>query len=368
MTNHTSKLKTIHKGNLGIKDIARLADVSIGTIDRVLNNRPGVAEATREKVLRIIQETGYKKNLVASRLKLAKNKIIKIAILVPKAKNEFSYWNLPIQGVQTAVDELSEMGVTTEYFYFDLLNHETFSNQIDLILEQEFSALITVPFFEFESNRLLGKAKESKIPVVFLDTERDLLFQSNFICQNSFNAGQVAARLIHGLIGNTGTYVIVNILNDRGKQINNFQRESGFRAYLEEIDPHNNIKLYTINHPLEDEFDLLPEMKDILDAKETLGFFVTNARSFLLPRILKSNNITKTHIVGFDLNKKNIAFLKSGEIDFLINQKPQYQGYAAVKGIYKYITEKDSSQLNIDIPVEIIVKENAAYYERLSFS
>jgi len=361
-------LKANPKENLGIKDIAKLAEVSIGTIDRVLNNRSGVAEATREKVLSIIQETGYKKNLVASRLKLAKNKTIKIAVLVPKAKNVFSYWNLPLQGVQTAINELAEMGVSTEYFYFDLLNHKTYSNQIDNILGKEYNALITVPFFEFESNRLLGKTKESKIPVVFLDTERDLLFQSNFICQNSFNAGKVAARLIHGLIGNDGTYVIVNILNDRGKQINNFQRESGFRAYLEELDPENKIKLYTINHPLEDEFDLLPEMKDILDEEKTLGFFVTNARSFLLPKILKSNNINKTHIVGFDLNKKNIDYLKSGEIDFLINQKPQYQGYAAVKGIYKFITENDSSLLNIDIPIEIVVKENVTYYEQLSFS
>lgn len=368
MINHVPNLKANQKDNPGIKDVARLAEVSIGTVDRVLNNRSGVAEATKEKVLRIIQETGYKKNLAASRLKLAKNNVIKIALLVPKAKNDSSYWNLPLQGVERAISELSEMGVSTEYFYFDLLNHTTFSDQIDIILGQEYSALITVPFFEFESNRLLGKTKESKIPVVFLDTERDLLFQSNFICQNSFNAGKVAARLIHGLIGNDGTYVIVNILNDRGKQINNFQRESGFRAYLEELDPDKNIKLYTINHPLENEFDLLPEMKDILDEDKTIGFFVTNARSFLLPSILNSNHIKKSHIVGFDLNLKNIAFLKSGEIDFLINQKPQYQGYAAVKGIYKFLTENDSSLLNIDIPVEIVVKENLAYYEKLGFS
>ena len=89
----------MENGNLGIKDIAKLADVSIGTIDRVLNNRTGVAPATREKVLQIIKDTGYKKNLVASRLKLAKNKAIKVAVLAPTPRNEHSYWNLPLQGV-----------------------------------------------------------------------------------------------------------------------------------------------------------------------------------------------------------------------------------------------------------------------------
>ena len=74
---------------------------------------------------------------------------------------------------------------------------------------------------------------------------------------------------------------------------------------------------------------------------------------------MKANNISDTFIVGFDLNKENLALLKTGEISFLINQKPEYQGYIAIKSLYKFLTEKDDSELNIDIPVEIIVKENA---------
>jgi len=348
--------------NLGIKDLAKLADVSIGTVDRVLNNRSGVAPATREKVLQLIKDTGYKKNLMASRLKLAKNNIIKFAVLSPIPRNEHSYWNLPLQGIKRAIKELNIMGVSAKYFFFNQLNHQTFREQIDIIFQEEFSALITVPFFEYESNTLLKKAKEKNIPIVFLDTERELLFSSNFIRQNSINAGLVAGRLLHGVVGNEGTYVIVNILNDRGKQINNLQRESGFRDYFKSLPNNEKINHFTINHPLEDEFDLLPELKKLAKQSKALGIFVTNARSFLLPNILKENNINDYHLIGFDLNNKNIDLLKSGEIDFLISQKPQYQGYAAVKGLYKFLTEDDKSKLNIDIPVEIVVKENVNYY------
>jgi LacI family transcriptional regulator len=352
----------MENGNLGIKDIAKLADVSIGTIDRVLNNRTGVAPATREKVLQIIKDTGYKKNLVASRLKLAKNKAIKVAVLAPTPRNEHSYWNLPLQGVKRAINELSAMGVSSEYYYFNQLNHQNFREQFDNIFHEEFNALITVPFFESESNMLLSKAKEKNIPVVFLDTERELLYSSNFIRQNSLNAGLVAGRLLHGLVGDEGTYIVVNILNDRGKQINNLQRESGFRSYFKNLPNNKNINHFTINHPLEDDFDLSPELKTLAKGPTKFGIFVTNARSFLLPTILKENKISNYHLIGFDLNKKNTAYLKSGEIDFLINQKPQYQGYTAIKGLYKFLTENDKSQLNIDIPVEIVVKENVDYY------
>ncbi len=47
--------------NLGIKELAKLADVSIGTVDRVLHNRKGVSPETKKRVLKIIEESGYKK-------------------------------------------------------------------------------------------------------------------------------------------------------------------------------------------------------------------------------------------------------------------------------------------------------------------
>ena len=58
---------------IGIKEVAELAGVSIGTVDRVLHNRNGVSNKTASEVRKIIEETGYKKNTVASRLKLAKS-------------------------------------------------------------------------------------------------------------------------------------------------------------------------------------------------------------------------------------------------------------------------------------------------------
>ena len=68
---------------IGIKEVARLAGVSIGTVDRVIHNRSGVSPDTFDRVTKIISETGYKKNNVASRLKLAKSSTLNIAVLLP---------------------------------------------------------------------------------------------------------------------------------------------------------------------------------------------------------------------------------------------------------------------------------------------
>ena len=42
-----------------IKDLAKLAGVSRGTIDKALNNRPGISEVTRERILRMAEELEY---------------------------------------------------------------------------------------------------------------------------------------------------------------------------------------------------------------------------------------------------------------------------------------------------------------------
>jgi len=46
---------------LGVKisEIAQRANVSTATVSMVLNNKPGISEATREKVIKIAKELGY---------------------------------------------------------------------------------------------------------------------------------------------------------------------------------------------------------------------------------------------------------------------------------------------------------------------
>ena len=49
----------------GIKEIARALGISIGTVDRVLHNRPGVSLKTKARVLDMAEQIGYKPNLAA---------------------------------------------------------------------------------------------------------------------------------------------------------------------------------------------------------------------------------------------------------------------------------------------------------------
>ncbi len=348
---------------MGIKRIAQLANVSIGTVDRVLHKRGGVSKNTENKILEIIKETGYQKNMTASRLKLASVKKIRFAILTPETRGEHSYWKLPKMGVSKAVDELKELGVKVDYYEFSGTSSSSFKDSSERILSKNYDALITVPFFENESNSLLERAKLKNIPIVFLDTQIQLKGTGYFIRQNSHKAGMVAGRLLHGCVGSEGHYFIVNILNDKGVQVNNKQREDGFRAFFKSIGTEVNIT--TINHLLNDTFKATEEMQEGFRSNGPKGIFVTNSRAHLIADIIKQYKVRNTYVMGFDLNTKNLEYLENNEISFLINQQPKYQGYMAIIRLFHYLTEQNDFELdleipeiNLEIPVEIIVKEN----------
>lgn len=64
-----------------IKDVAREAGLTVGTVSRVLNNRGYISEATREKVYQIMKELNYQPNEVAR--SLSKSKTNTIGVIVP---------------------------------------------------------------------------------------------------------------------------------------------------------------------------------------------------------------------------------------------------------------------------------------------
>jgi LacI family transcriptional regulator len=88
-----------------IKDIAQMAGVSVGTVDRVLHSRSGVSESSRIKVEEILKKLNYQPNMYASAL--ASNKKYRFAYLLP-SHNEGDYWKDVERGMQQAITRFSD--------------------------------------------------------------------------------------------------------------------------------------------------------------------------------------------------------------------------------------------------------------------
>ncbi|SFC66913.1 transcriptional regulator, LacI family [Nocardioides terrae] len=68
------------EGRATIVDVAREAGVSVATVSKVINGRYGVAEATSERVLAVIDDLGYESSLIASSLRRKRTGVIGVLV------------------------------------------------------------------------------------------------------------------------------------------------------------------------------------------------------------------------------------------------------------------------------------------------
>ena len=71
----------MRRSTIGIKDVAARAGVSVGTVSNVLNRPQMVAEETRNKVLRAINELGFVRNEPGRQLRAGQSRTIAYVML-----------------------------------------------------------------------------------------------------------------------------------------------------------------------------------------------------------------------------------------------------------------------------------------------
>jgi LacI family transcriptional regulator len=82
-----SEVNSLTGMNLTLEEIARLSGVSRSTVSRVINHQPHVSEKVRERVLKVVQETGYQPNLAAR--SLATNRSWMVGLVLPRSVSAF---------------------------------------------------------------------------------------------------------------------------------------------------------------------------------------------------------------------------------------------------------------------------------------
>jgi LacI family transcriptional regulator len=68
-------------------------------------------------------------------------------------------------------------------------------------------------------------------------------------------------------------------------------------------------------------------------------------------------------VIGHDLLKENVAFLKKDIVQFLICQRPEEQGYNAINKIFRYVVQKRVTAKENYTSIDIVTKENVDYYK-----
>ena len=153
--------------NIRIKDIARMAGVSKGTVDRVLHKRGRVSTEAYEKVMKVLEEIDYKPNLIARTL--SSNKNYRILALLPDPSAD-EYWSQTKEGILQAETEWAYYNITIEVLLFDQYNKESFKEKALEALHSKPDGIITAPIFYDEALVFFESLRNEGIPYVLFNT------------------------------------------------------------------------------------------------------------------------------------------------------------------------------------------------------
>lgn len=343
-----------------IVDIARLAQVSPGTVDRVIHNRGEVSEQTRKKILDILEELNYQPDILAK--SLATKKKLHFVLLIPVSANENDFWLAPLSGVEQGMNEVAHYGISLTKMFFDQYVPDSFLLQSKKVLDDHPDGVILAPVFAKESELFVKQLNSANIPVILINSSLNDMADTCYIGQDSIQSGFLAARLFtYGLNGG-GHMLIVNITARQDNYNHILLRERGFRKYFTE-NRVENLSISTVELMRATDKDLEEKLDKAFRDHKIISVFVTNSRVFKIAQYINNRNIKGVRLIGYDLLPDNVRLLKEGKIDFLISQRPEEQGYSAVIALFNKLFLNKEVQRKHFMPIDIIAKENIDYYK-----
>ena len=343
-----------------IKDIAVLAGVSIGTIDRVIHNRGEVSEKTKQKVLEILKETNYSPNLMAQVLKSRKR--FHLVSLLPEPTALNMYWQKHPAGISRAIEELSPFPVTLSPVTFDMQNENDFQIKTGDVFNLNPDGVILAPIFKSESIAFCKRLFNEKIPFVFIDgfiEDTDFLA---YIGEDIYRSGRVAGQLIDMVTPKNKEILVVNIAKDLKNVHHLNNRTKGFLNYLEKSGENTGKKInISIQEPSSD--TVSSEMDKAFGKYPNIGsIFVSGSKTYLIAQYLETKGLKNINLIGYDLHDMNVKYLKSGITRFLIGQRPEEQSYKGVKKLFEYLSLSKLPDRIEYLPVDIVTSENVDFF------
>jgi LacI family transcriptional regulator len=349
-----------------IKDIAKEANVSAGTVDRVIHNRGSVSKKTEDKIKKIIEYNNFSVNPVARALAMKKKHYI--ASLIPEHNDSDLFWQSPYLGILKATNDVFAFGVQVNNYMFNQNDPISYLNTFKTLLESKPTAIIMVPSFPKETELIVSQLEELHIPYLFLNIDIKGFNNIAFVGQDSYVAGYIAGKLMHLNKAKLSDFLIIQTRYNNTKNNTISNRIEGFKDYFFKNKINSKIKtmkIKNLNGSSENKQKINSYLKKHTEIK---GIFVPSSRIYIIIDCIESSYLKKLKFIGFDNTPQNIQCLLNDSVSLLISQKPFEQGYEAVRLLSDYLIKNKIPNYKIHLPIDILIKENVKYNEQNKFA
>lgn len=329
-------MKTKKTMSVTVRDLAKLAGVSVGTVSRALKNQTGLSEKTRKHILAIAAELGYDYD------KLQVEPIKRIAFILHRQHNTLTanpFFSAVLQGAENAC---REMDVSLSFLAVGPADPV-----IAQLAKHEVDAMLCVGFFEPEMLQLL---KQTGKPLVLVDQ-----WAVDSVCINPDNE--------------TGGYLATKHLLDTGRKRIAFlasslahysirQRERGYRRALFEAQVLISPDLDVIVPPgMNVESGIIYSIRQLLECpvRPDAIFVYNDAAALIAMRVCQEMGFSVPDdiaIVGFDDIK--MASLCNPALTTLAVDKYKL-GHRGIELLAQRVAQSEEI-----LPVELIVRSSSS--------
>lgn len=343
-----------------IKDIARMAGVSEGTVDRVLHNRGEVSVKSKEAVMKVLEEINYTPNLLAR--SLASKKHYRFVCLIPSFQPG-DYWEFIENALLQAGNDFLQYNIHIDIHYFNQFDSDNFLDLTQNLLQLSPDAVILAPIFRSESLAFTLVLQQNDIPFSFIDSLIEEAGFTTYYGQNSFQSGFVAAKLLLNDLPENSEIMVLRTKRQGAVSNQTKNRFEGFMQYFNQQSVHKTMNLVHVEISDTDDQLNLRIVEQLFQEHPRLNATITfNSKVYRMADYLNQLHRTNIRLIGYDLLDKNVEYLNQDVISYLIAQSPGKQAYYTVRDLCnKLIQKQEVNRINY-VPIDILMKENINDY------
>ncbi|WP_299501657.1 LacI family DNA-binding transcriptional regulator [uncultured Roseobacter sp.] len=338
--------------NPTVNDIARVAQVSLATVDRVLNERPGVRKVTVEKVNRAIADLGYVRDTAAANL--ARGRVYRFLFILPATNNEF------VDLIENQVADLS-VGLKRERTRLSCTRVPAFDPMAlaDAINALDPTQVDGVAIFGPETPSVrdsISRLRQHGVSVVSLVADIPSSERNTYVGIDNIAAGRTAAQLMGRFLGP----VSGNILVVTGSMLarDHLERRLGFDEVMSRDFPNLNILASLEGR---DDPDLIEKLlpQAMTGARDILGIYSSAAgNAGLIRHFDKHPDVKRPKIIAHELTPLSRAALGAGLFDAVISQDSGHLVRSAVRIMRAHSDSAPINPAQERIRIDIYLKEN----------
>lgn len=338
-----------------IRDVAEMANVSRGTVDRVLHNRGHVDPDVEKRILTIIKKLDYKPSRAAQQLSLRKRDI-KLGLITRTDANGF--WSNLLRGVNEAAAELDEYGITTELRFFDRFLPEEQLEQVNELVDLGISALIIVPLNDERIRRRLMELQDAGISVILINSEISDFAPFCYVGSDYYESGRTAAGLMYRFSNHQPLRIA--IFSGNNYLSSHRQRLEGFLDELQRL--HTDFTVIDRTE-ITNDFDYAYHCaRAVLESHpEVNGIFTITSNIDPVCKVIEWLQRTDDLIhIGYGMTNATRPYLHSGSLSAAIGLEAARQGSLPFRLLLQYFLDGSlPPQRRILMRNEIFISQNA---------